>query len=233
MTAIDGRQAILARLAALGTAQTPASLPSRPAEVAPTADWDPASLVGRFVQALDRLQVTWTIAEAPAIARLTLVSKLQEEGVQRVLTWHASELPVGGLLEALEALGIRAITPELATPDSRLRPQDLDVRRRYLLEIESTPVGLTGADAAFASTGTLLLHEGPGRPLLVSQLPRRLVVLLPASKLYPTLESWQHRRAPGITSLLTGASRSSDIEVTPAFGPLGPSRLHVIVVQGC
>ncbi len=187
------------------------------------------------------MQGTWQIAASPVIARLTLATRLQEEGVKQVLSWSAGELPVDGVLEALEVLGMEVITPAPPLADTRLRPQDLEVRRRYLLGIEGIPVGLTGADAAFAATGTLALHHGPGRPLLVSQLPRRHIVLLAASQIYPTMERWLAQRPaaasqPGSasrsTTLLTGPSRSADIEVTPVFGVHGPGKLHVIVVQG-
>jgi L-lactate dehydrogenase complex protein LldG len=239
MTLADGRDTILARLAAVPAA--PRSGPDARTEVVSTVDWDAATLVERFVQALTRLRVTWEIAGSPVVARLTLATHLQEQGVQHVLTWAASQLPIGGVLEALEVLGIEIITPSLPTPDTRLRPQDLEQRRRYLLGIETITVGLTGADAAFAATGTLLLNSGPGRPLLASQLPRRHIVLLPASRIYPSLERWlaglprvqsQQAVLVAVQSFLTGPSRSADIEATPTFGIHGPSRLHVIVVQG-
>jgi L-lactate dehydrogenase complex protein LldG len=240
MTSDDGRRAILGRLAAVTGADLPAPLRPHP-EVIPTAGYDASQLVERFVQRLDRLHVTWEIAESPVVARLTLVTRLQEEGVKQILSWAADQLPIGGVLEALEVLGIQIITPAVPTPDTRLRPQDVDVRRRYLLALDAIPVGLTGADAAFAATGTLLLNSGPGRPLLVSQLPRRHIVLLAASRLYPSLERWlagqprsatSSARPAGIATLLTGPSRSADIEATPAYGIHGPGRLHVIVVQG-
>ncbi len=240
MTLSDGRQAILARLAAARATDQP-SQPAAPVEITPTAGWDAKTMVERFVQALDRLHVTCEIAQSPVVARLTLVTRLQQQGVKQVLSWTADQLPVGGVLETLEVLGIEIITPTLPPADTRLRPQELDVRRRYLLGIESVQVGLTGADAAFAATGTLLLHSGPGRPLLVNQLPRRHIVLLPVSRLYPSLERWladQPRtagqpalRSP-VASLLTGTSQSADIEVTRVAGINGPGRLHVIVVQG-
>lgn len=239
----DGRQAILDRLVA---AQAEGRWPATPAaversrEVVVTA-WDEATQRERFLQALERLNVTWELADSAVVARLALATRLQEEEVRRVLAWDARELPIGGVLEALEALGIETVTPALFAPDTRLRPQDIEVRRRQLLDIEAIPVGLVGADAAFAATGTLLLNGGPGRSLLVSQLPRRLLVLLPASRLFPSLERWLagQPRVPGrlavpagVTSLLSGPSRSADIEVTPAYGVHGPSKLHVILIEG-
>lgn len=240
MTLSDGRATILARLAAV-PAGAPAPRRGMHTEVASTIDWDAATLVERFVAALDRLCVSWEIAESAVVARLTLVTRLQEEGVKQVLTWAAGQLPIGGVLEALQVLGIGAVTPTLSAPETRLRPQDMDQRRRYLLGIEAISVGLTGADAGFAATGTLLLNSGPGRPLLVSQLPRRHIVLLPASRIYPSLERWLANLArpagrpafpSPVATLVTGPSRSADIEVTPAFGMHGPGKLHVIVIRG-
>lgn len=240
MTLNDGRQAILARLSAAPALGQPAFSSAHP-EAVPTTNWHVETLVERFAQALEGLRVTWEDVDSTVVARLTLATRLQDEGVQRILTWTADQLPVGGVLEALSGLGIETVTPALFAPSTRLRPQDMDVRRKQLLVIESIPVGLVGADAAFAATGTLLLNSGPGRPLLVSQLPRRLIVLLPISRLYSSAERWLAglTRVPGrqlaptrVATLLTGPSRSADIEVTPAYGVHGPSRLHVIVVRG-
>ncbi len=238
MTLDDGRQTIMARLAA---AAAPAALPGPLPEITPEAGRDTDALVERFVQALDRIHVQWEVAESPVVARLTLATRLQDEGIKQVLSWSADQLPIGGVLEALEVLGIGIVTPAVPTPDTRLRPQDLDERRRYLLTLDTIPVGLTGADAGFAATGTLLLHSGPGRSLLASHLPRRHVVLLAASRIYPNLERWLagqprgavHPALPGaVATLLTGPSRSIDLEATPAYGVHGPGRLHVIVVRG-
>lgn len=237
---VDGRAAILARLAAAPAAGQPRP-PAALHDITPAAFWDETTLIERFTQALDRLRVTWEITASPVIARLTLATRLQDEGVKQVLSWTAGHLPIGGVLEALEVLGIEVVTPGLPIAATRLRPQDLEVRRRYMLSIETIPVGLTGADAAYAATGTLLMHGGPGRPLLVSQLPRRHIVLLAASRLYSSLERWLADQPPDsgrpalssrVTTLLTGPSRSADIEVTPAFGVHGPAKLHVIVIQG-
>lgn len=239
MTSIDGRDAILARLAAAPAAGQPRQSSALPDSAA--AYWDETTLIERFVQALSRLRVAWEVAESPVVARLALATHLHDEGVKQVLSWTAGHLPIGGVLEALEVLGIEVVTPGLPIADTRLRPQDVEVRRRYMLGIEAIAVGVTGADAAFAATGTLLMHGGPGRPLLVSQLPRRHIVLLAASRLYPSLERWlaEQPQGPGrpvfpspVTTLLTGPSRSADIEVTPAFGVHGPGKLHVIVIQG-
>jgi len=237
----DPRQAILERLAA-GLDGQP--VPPRPAQLVPVVirrlAATPAALIDRFTQALDRLSITWEIAESPITARLKLVSGLHDEGTRRVLSWSAENLPVAGVLEALDVLNVAVTTPDLRALPVKLRPQDPAGRKELLAGIETVEVGITGADAAIAETGTLILAGGPGRPLLVSQMPRRHLVLLPASRLHPTLESWLavQRQAgaplerPGSLTALTGASRSRDIELHPSVGIHGPRLRHVIIVQG-
>ncbi len=227
----DARELILSRL--VSTPDVPILPTAPPSAVTPLPEWDRSTLVDHFVDALDRLKVTWEIAESQVLARLTLATRLQDEGVKQILAWTSAELPVGGVLEALDVLGIEAIAPDLFLPDTRLRPQDMDVRRKQLLALERIQVGLISATAAFAATGTLLLDSGPGRPLPVSQFPRRLLVLLPINRILPSLEYWlacAHTVSP-LTTLMTGPSRSADIEMTPAYGVHGPGRLHVIMVD--
>lgn len=227
----DSRELILSRL--ISAPDAPILPAAPPSPVIPLAEWDRSALVDHFVDALDRLKVGWEIAESQVLARLTLATRLQDEGVKQVLAWTAAELPVGGVLEALDVLGIQVVLPELFLPDTRLRPQDLDVRRKQLLTLERIQVGLIGATAAFAATGTLLLESGAGRALPVSQFPRRLLVLLPINRILPSLEYWLAHAHPltPVTTLVTGPSRSVDIEVTPAYGVHGPGRLHVILVN--
>lgn len=228
----DGRQTILARLAAAVSAS-----PLDPAEAAAPSlrpSYQPADYLPALGKAFDRLRVTWETAESAVVARLTLVIRLQEEGIKQVLAWTADQLPIVGVLEALEVLGIEVITPSLYLPDVRLRPQDVEQRRRQLLALEAIPVGLTGADLACAANGTLLLNSGPGRPLLVSQLPRRHIVLLPVSRIIPGLADWPAAQPTPATlaTWIAGPSRTLDIETTPAYGLHGPGKLHVILIHG-
>jgi L-lactate utilization protein LutC len=230
----SSRQTILDRLAASTGASPAAFEPPKPLPgIQGAGAATPAPLIDRLTQAFDRLSVTWEIAETPIVARLKLVSGLKEAGVRLLLTWSAECLPVSGILEALDVLDIRALMPDLRAAPVKLRPQDPAGRAELLARIDKAEIGLTGADAAIAEMGTLFLAHGPGRPLLVSQLPRRHVVLLPASRAYPTLESWLAiERRPARLTALTGIGRSSDIELHPSVGVHGPRERHVIVVMG-
>jgi L-lactate dehydrogenase complex protein LldG len=93
-------------------------------------------------------------------------------------------------------------------------------------------VGVSGARAALAETGTVLVESGHGRSRLVTLLPPVHVVLLPSSLLVADLFAWvaQHERPmPANFTLISGPSKTADIEQTLAIGVHGPRRFIVIV----
>jgi len=103
--------------------------------------------------------------------------------------------------------------------------------------LEAAPAGVTGVEVALADTGSLVLLSGTGRSLLASLLPRLHVAVVPASKILPSLAAWmQEGGARRITSasqavLVTGPSRTADIEMTLTVGVHGPARLVILLVE--
>ncbi len=92
--------------------------------------------------------------------------------------------------------------------------------------------GVTGVDAALAETGTIVVSSGPGKSRLVPLLPPVHIALAPASKLTTDLFTWTASRGGAIPSALTlisGPSKTADIEQTMAIGVHGPKRLIVIL----
>ena len=101
-------------------------------------------------------------------------------------------------------------------------------------ELFSSDLGITTAQWAIAETGTLVLESGAERHRLVSLVPPVHVCLLRASTIRRSmaeiLELADVDTNPAIT-FVTGASRTSDIELTLAIGVHGPGELYVIVIQ--
>jgi L-lactate dehydrogenase complex protein LldG len=100
----------------------------------------------------------------------------------------------------------------------------------------SDAVGLQHAFAGIAETGTLMLPSGPDRPTTVNLLPDTAMVLLRASGLVGGYEdAWDRLRAeramPRNVMLVTGPSRSADIEQALELGAHGPRRLHILLVE--
>ena len=97
-----------------------------------------------------------------------------------------------------------------------------------------TDLGVTGAQWAIAETGTLVLESESERHRLTSLVPPVHVCVLEAGNIRQTLgevlEVLQTRLSRTIT-FITGASRTSDIELTLAIGVHGPGELHVILID--
>jgi len=102
---------------------------------------------------------------------------------------------------------------------------------------------LNGASVAFAGiaeTGTLALVSGPDNPTTLNFLPDNHVVIIFAQDIAGDLEGVFARlrtrygagRAPRTINLITGPSRSADIEQTLLFGAHGPRKLHIVLVTG-
>ena len=114
---------------------------------------------------------------------------------------------------------------------------------RPLLEIregraEATDtVSVQHAFAGIAETGTLLLPSGPERPVTLNLLPDTEIAVLHTSAIVGAYEeAWDKLRAeigamPRNVMLITGPSRSADIEQTLELGAHGPRRLHVVLVE--
>ncbi len=98
----------------------------------------------------------------------------------------------------------------------------------------SIRVGITGALVGVAETGTLVIPGGAGRPLTASLLPGIHIAVLRTGDIVPNLESAFHKpqvTAAPATVLVSGPSRTADIEMTLTIGVHGPGELHVFVMR--
>ena len=94
-------------------------------------------------------------------------------------------------------------------------------------------LGITSAQWAIAETGTLVLEAESEDHRLISLLPPVHLCLLEASKIRQTLGeilALTQRNLGHTMTFVTGASRTSDIELTLAIGVHGPGELHIIVL---
>ncbi len=102
-------------------------------------------------------------------------------------------------------------------------------------------VGVTPAVAGIAETGTLLVHSGAMLPNTLYFLPETHIAVLKAVDIVGAYEhAWDRMRhavpdaewPPRTATLITGPSRTSDIEKTLQIGVHGPRRLHIVVIDG-
>jgi len=107
-------------------------------------------------------------------------------------------------------------TPFVRTPDPTVR------------------VGITGTLLGIAESGSLVIVGGTGQPLTASLLPDIHVAILRESDLVPTLAEAMKRpeiqTAPA-SVIITGPSRTADIEMTLTIGVHGPVEVHVFLIS--
>ena len=99
-------------------------------------------------------------------------------------------------------------------------------------------VSVTGALAAVAETGTLVLASGPASPTTLNFLPDTHIAVLRADTIVGAYEAtWSAVRAAGgnalprVVNWITGPSRTADIEQTLLIGIHGPRRQHIVLID--
>jgi L-lactate dehydrogenase complex protein LldG len=178
-------------------------------------------LRARFIVEVERVKGVVHPAENDDEARRILRELLVSKGVQRATMWDQEHIRLDGVEAMLGELGIARVQGEDAV-------------------VATADAGITGCDWAIAATGTLVLSSGPGKPRMASLLPPAHIAIVTTDQLVPRLEDYiaaqraNHlgvfRRSSNVT-LITGCSRTSDIEMHPVFGVHGPLELHVILID--
>jgi len=95
---------------------------------------------------------------------------------------------------------------------------------------------VTGAYCGIAETGTVILWPDAHEPRTMSLVPPIHIVLLEKSRIYNSLteamqiQNWTLTGMPSNVILISGPSKSADIEQTMTYGVHGPRELIVILV---
>lgn len=99
-----------------------------------------------------------------------------------------------------------------------------------------TPASLTGTRGGIAATGSLIVWPTPQEPRLMSLVPPLHIALLKASEVFDNLHQAMHRQGwenglPTNALLISGPSKTADIQQTLAYGAHGPKELLVLILQ--
>ncbi|MFC1941791.1 LUD domain-containing protein [Chloroflexota bacterium] len=103
-------------------------------------------------------------------------------------------------------------------------------------------IGMSGANVVSADTGTLFIIENEGNIRLATGAPPVHIALIGMEKLVPTLGdaykvsevTWRYANytVPSYVSLISGPSKTGDIEKVITYGAHGPKDFHVIFLDG-
>ena len=116
--------------------------------------------------------------------------------------------------------------------------QDAQNRADFRALMESADLGITGVDYAIAETGTCVIIPRAGVSRLVSLLPPVHIALVESGQVLPSLDELFTLRRDDFTNgnlgsymnLITGPSRSADIEYQLITGVHGPGEVHMVLI---
>ena len=137
---------------------------------------------------------------------------------------------------ALERAGVNL--KDMTLDDEMPEAERTNVRAAHRNEVFQTNVGITGGDYIIAETGTLVIHPKKGVSRLTSLAPPVHIAIMKRGQVLPTLDELfllEHvdihtgNRHAGM-NLISGPSRTGDIEATIVHGIHGPVETHIVLV---
>lgn len=218
---MSARDRILARLRAAQPAQALPE-PELDAHYAPRArNEDQVERLARFRAAIEASHAEVHLANTENWPDL-LARLCAEKGISTLL--HGADTPAASRL-----------APE-AFPATRLRAWEGRFEDLKSDLFHSVDAGFTHARAAIAETGTLVLWPSSAEPRTLSLVPPVHFVLLDAAHIAPTffdllrVQDWA-AGLPTNALLISGPSKTADIQQTLAYGAHGPKELIVLVID--
>ena len=202
------------------------------------------------VASLDRARRAAVTRRLERHPRNTIPSRAMRSGEERVALFTQQDADVRRVATPKEAVG--AIASYLGTcnlqPRLRLGADPVlaalpwreawDIERDFGPAQPGDRASLSRAAVAAAETGTLFLVSGADNPTTLNFLPEAHTILIAASDIVGSYEEAFDRLRtihgegylPRTVNLISGPSRTADIEQTIVRGAHGPSRLHVLIL---
>ncbi len=161
-------------------------------------------------------------AAAATCSTVAADAQVEQQIGQQVLQW---------LQQHNEALTVTRAESE--TLDSVNWPEALEVSKYCDNSIDDTTV--CEAFCAIAETGSLVMLSSRASPTTLNYLPDNFICLLNRQNIVQHIEDvWERVRTesagmPRALNIITGPSRTADVEQTIQLGAHGPRRMHVIL----
>ncbi|MEJ2405554.1 MAG: lactate utilization protein C [Candidatus Thiodiazotropha sp.] len=153
------------------------------------------------------------------------------------LDWLVRELPQRGLKRVLVGTGStgKAIAAK-PMPDLKIICYDRPVDEWKSVLFDEVDVAVTEAQAGLAESGSLVLWPDTQEPRLMSLVPPVHIALLETDRLFENfaeLIDKEHWTAglPSNALLISGPSKTADIEQTLAYGIHGPKQLLTLLLE--
>ena len=204
----------------------PPHAPAAGAIVPVTHDARRTELISQFARELEAVGGTFLGVFSPDESKSRIVALAREIGARNAAVGAGVTLDTGAIVRALEQSGV-AVIQSGANSDAE--------RTAFRERLANCDLGIVEADAAIASTGTLAVVGAPDRPNSLTLLPPANLILVHADRMRPDLAA----AIAGIgaatfvtnrVALITGPSRTADIEKMIVLGVHGPKKLYALAV---
>ncbi len=147
--------------------------------------------------------------------KAALAELVEFEKVERATTWTTPEMRELGVPELLQELGVEMVS---AGADK--------------WEVAQCELGVTGVDGALPESGSLLVRSEPDKQRVVSLVPRVHLALMRREAMNVDLHDlFQKNKDASAFWLISGPSRTADIELTLTLGVHGPKTLYLWVLE--
>lgn len=162
---------------------------------------------------------------------------------QEILAVYRAKLALDGNATANET-GVANATRAVENNAGLERREILLAVRQYLrAKAEQAEFGISGVSAVIAEHGSIVLGEDPGHVRAVSNLPPIHIAIVDPHQIVPTLDDAVHllrsqaidhwgRDIQTYLSIISGPSRTADIEFKMVNGVHGPKKVFIILMTG-
>jgi L-lactate utilization protein LutC len=180
--------------------------------------------VARFVQEWTAAGGQAHVVAGHAAAAELVLRLLRERQARRVLLGRGEVIDALGLKPLLRAGGVEEVLDADALDAPSARPAFF-----------GADAGVTGVDHLVAETGTVVLSGRPDQPRSLSLLPPLHVAVAHRDQvvtdLFDLFEGRLPAGLPSGLSLITGPSKTGDIELRLVTGVHGPGEVHVVLID--
>jgi L-lactate dehydrogenase complex protein LldG len=185
-----------------------------------------AELGSKFVRELQAVGGQVIEVSSPIEAIEQIVELATRIGTRLAVNAEAMTEELDGIEGELQKRGITVI---------RTDPVSRDDFAQMRARLARADLGIVEADYAIAATGTIAQIATASRPRLASLLPPSSVIVLHVDRIVPDLAALVRTVGPERISdnpmvLITGPSRTADIEKRIVLGVHGPKDLYVVLI---
>jgi L-lactate dehydrogenase complex protein LldG len=192
-----------------------------------------ADLAAQFAAELAQLEGRPHRCASDAEALDAFRAILRAHQATTVIAWDFDQIGLPGLDALLADAGVTALDSRIAYTGEE--------RAERLQTLEPAPICISGADVGIAESGTLVVLSGPGRGRLASLLAPVYIGVLRTARIVrglgEALAAVQSQHGPDVFrdrsnfTLISGPSRTADIELTLTLGVHGPREVHVVLID--